>query len=112
MYDNNRFDEALQSCDAAFDADACRVDNLLLLSAIHFELKSYEASAFYCQQCIEVNPNSAEAYSNLGNAMIELGDTQGAIQNYLKVSLSFCLFLLILLLISSTSYLLYCRRQS
>lgn len=85
LYDNNRFDEALQSCDAAFDADACRVDNLLLLSAIHFQLKSYEASAFYCQQCIEVNPNSAEAYSNLGNAMIELGDTQGAIQNYLKV---------------------------
>ena len=24
-------------------------------------------------------------HSNLGNAMIELGDTQGAIQNYLKV---------------------------
>lgn len=39
------------------------------------------------QQCIRIDPNFAEAYSNLGNALKELGDVVGAIQFYLKVNL-------------------------
>ena len=37
------------------------------------------------QQCIRIDPNFAEAYSNLGNALKELGDVVGAVQFYLKV---------------------------
>ena len=37
------------------------------------------------QQCIRIDPNFAEAYSNLGNALKELGDVAGAVQFYLKV---------------------------
>ncbi|CAN0270586.1 unnamed protein product, partial [Discosporangium mesarthrocarpum] len=36
------------------------------------------------QQCIRIDPTFAEAYSNLGNALKELGDINGAIQFYLK----------------------------
>lgn len=40
---------------------------------------------FVPQQCIRIDPNFAEAYSNLGNALKELGDVAGAVQFYLKV---------------------------
>lgn len=48
--------------------------------------------AWTAQQCIRVDPNFAEAYSNLANALKELGDVMGAIQFYLKV----CVFLFVL----------------
>lgn len=54
------------------------------MGAIHFQLRNYSESVFYNQQCIRVDPNFAEAYSNLGNALKELGDLKGATQFYSK----------------------------
>jgi len=51
---------------------------------VHFQLRNLSESIFYNQQCIRVDPNFAEAYSNLGNALKELGDIDGAVQFYLK----------------------------
>lgn len=84
LYNGGHYNEALTCCEMAYDADAFRTDNLLLLGAIHFQLRNFSESIFYNQQCIRVDPNFAEGYSNLGNALKELGDVQTCIQFYLK----------------------------
>jgi protein O-GlcNAc transferase len=48
-------------------------------------LRNFSESIFYNQQCIRVDPSFAESYSNLGNALKELGDIAAAAQFYLKV---------------------------
>ncbi|GMH53117.1 hypothetical protein TrLO_g6632 [Triparma laevis f. longispina] len=84
LYAKGDYKDALSMCEAVYVADAYRVDNLLLLGALHFQLRNLSESIFYNQQCIRVDPNFAEAYSNLGNSLKELGDINGAIQFYLK----------------------------
>jgi tetratricopeptide (TPR) repeat protein len=85
LYNQGQYQHALELCEACYELDACRTDNLLLLGAIHFQLRNYSESVFYNQQCIRVDGNFAEAYSNLGNALKELGDLNAAIQFYMKV---------------------------
>ena len=85
FYNSGQYHAALEICERAYEIDAYRTDNLLLLGAIHFQLRNFSECVFYNQQCIRVDPSFAEAYSNLGNALKELGDTQAAIQFYLKV---------------------------
>ena len=89
LYNSGSYSEALTYCEKVYQADAYRTDNLLLLGAVHFQLRNFSESIFYNQQCIRVDPNFAEAYSNLGNALKELGDLKGATQFYLKVSTSY-----------------------
>jgi protein O-GlcNAc transferase len=36
------------------------------------------------QQCIRVDPTFAEAYSNLGNALKELGNLKEAVEYYIR----------------------------
>lgn len=83
-YSVGSYKEALECCELAYEADAYRTDNLLLLGAIHFQLRNFSESIFYNQQCIRVDPNFAEGYSNLGNALKELGDVGASVQFYLK----------------------------
>lgn len=85
LYNSGNYSDALAVCERIYDFDAHRTDNLLLMGAIHFQLRNYSESVFYNQQCIRVDPNFAEAFSNLGNALKELGDLKGATQFYLKV---------------------------
>lgn len=84
LYNAGNYSEALAVCEKIYDFDAHRTENLLLMGAIHFQLRNYSESVFYNQQCIRVDPNFAEAFSNLGNALKELGDLKGATQFYLK----------------------------
>ena len=86
-YNKGHYLEALGHCEALYELDAFRTDNLLLLGAIHFQLRNFSESIFYNQQCIRVDPSFAESYSNLGNALKELGDVSAAAQFYLKVSI-------------------------
>lgn len=89
LYNVGRYKEALEFCDQAYEADAFRTDNLLLTGAIHFQLRNYSESIFFNQQCIRVDPNFAEGYSNLGNALKELGDLKAAVQFYLKACIDY-----------------------
>jgi protein O-GlcNAc transferase len=75
---------SLETCEGVYESVACRSDNLLLLSAIHFQLKNFPEAIFFSQQAIRIDPNCAEAYSNMGNAVKELGDLDAAIQFYLQ----------------------------
>jgi protein O-GlcNAc transferase len=86
QYNAGRYKDALTTCETVYQIDAYRTDNLLLLGASHFQLRNFSECIFYNQQCIRINPGFAEAYSNLGNALKELGDINAAIQFYLKVS--------------------------
>lgn len=84
-YNKGHYLDALGHCEVLYELDAFRTDNLLLLGAIHFQLRNFSESIFYNQQCIRVDPGFAESYSNLGNALKELGDVAAAAQFYLKV---------------------------
>lgn len=84
QYNLGFYHEALGVCEQLYAADATRTDNLLLLGALHFQLANFSESMFYNQQCIRVDPQCAEAYGNLGNALKEIGDLVGAVQFYLK----------------------------
>ncbi|CAM9874832.1 unnamed protein product, partial [Ectocarpus fasciculatus] len=83
-YNLGRYKDAQALCESVYRQGACRTDNLLLLGAVHFQLRNFSECILYNQQCIRIDPNFAEAYSNLGNALKELGDVGGAIQFYLK----------------------------
>lgn len=84
QYNAGRYKEAQATCEQVYRTDAYRTGNLLLLGAVHFQLRNFSECIFYNQQCIRVDPNFAEAYGNLGNALKELGDVAGAVQFYLK----------------------------
>ena len=84
LYSGGHYTEALDVSQRIYELDAFRTDNLLLLGAIHFQLRNFSESIFYNQQCVRVDPNFAEGYSNLGNALKELGDVKAAVQFYLK----------------------------
>ena len=88
-YSTGQYTDALEICDIIYDNEAYRTENLLLMGAIHFQLRNFSESIFYTQQCIKVDPNLAEAYSNLGNSLKELGDIKAAVQFYLKVLIVF-----------------------
>jgi protein O-GlcNAc transferase len=54
------YKEALSCADKIYDADTHRTDNLLMLGALHFQLRNFSESIFYNQQCIRVDPTFAE----------------------------------------------------
>jgi tetratricopeptide (TPR) repeat protein len=85
LYNTGKFKQALKFCDLSYEVDPYRTDVLLLLTAIHFQLGNYEESAFFARQSLDVDSNFAEGHSNLGNALKELGDYDGAIKHYIKV---------------------------
>ena len=78
QYNAGYYSEAMRLCEQLYESDAYRTDNLLLLGALHFQMGNFSESIFYNQQCIRVDPNFAEAYGNLGNALKEIGDIMGA----------------------------------
>ena len=86
-YNSGQYADALELCDLIYENEAYRTENLLLLGALHFQLRNFSESIFFNQQCIKCDPNLAEAYSNLGNSLKELGDMKAAVQFYLKVLL-------------------------
>ena len=83
-YNGGRYIDALKLCEQLYTLDAFRTENLLLIGAVHFQLRNFSESIFYNQQCIRVDPSFAESYSNLGNSLKELGDLTSAIEFYNK----------------------------
>lgn len=96
LYNSGSYTDALSACEKVYENDAHRTENLLLLGALHFQLRNFSESIFYNQQCIRVDSNFAEAYSNLGNALKELGDLKGATKFYLKVIVLISMFCMVL----------------
>lgn len=84
LYEEGKFRGALQVVEEIYRLDAARPDNLLLLGAVHFQLRNFADSVFFNQQCIQLEPSMAEAYNNLGIALREVGDGTGSAQFLLR----------------------------
>eukprot|EP01025_Chloroclados_australasicus_P009187 TRINITY_DN13536_c0_g2_i1.p1 TRINITY_DN13536_c0_g2~~TRINITY_DN13536_c0_g2_i1.p1 ORF type:complete len:949 (-),score=123.37 TRINITY_DN13536_c0_g2_i1:1866-4712(-) len=76
------YQEALQVCEAVFQVNPNRTDVLLLLGAIHYQLKQYEQCVAYNDKCILQQPMMAEAHANLANALQQMGNLDMAIIYY------------------------------
>ncbi len=59
-----------------------RVDVLLLMGAIHYQLRAYERCVAFNDRCILLEPGLAEAHANLANALQQLGNMDMAIVYY------------------------------
>lgn len=59
-----------------------RADVLLLMGAIHYQLKNYEQCIAFNDRCILTDPSMAEAHANLANALQQLGNMDMAIVYY------------------------------
>ncbi|KAJ1456447.1 hypothetical protein M885DRAFT_173801 [Pelagophyceae sp. CCMP2097] len=84
LYGAGRYQDAISVADEVYAQDACREHNLLLLGAAHFQLRQLPESCFFSQQALRIDPQNAEAFSNLGNALKELGDVRGSVAFFLK----------------------------
>lgn len=66
----------------AYIASPFRSDTLLLLGAVHYQLKQYDACIAYNDRAILLDPTMAEAHVNLGNALQQVGSLDMAIVYY------------------------------
>ncbi|KAI1713615.1 glycosyl transferase family 41 domain-containing protein [Ditylenchus destructor] len=87
-YQAGNYANAEKHCMTLLQHDQRNVSILLLLSSIHFQQKNLDKSMQFSSMAIQVNPECAEAYSNLGNAYKERGQLADALEKYkLAVSL-------------------------
>lgn len=63
-------------------AAPARVDVLLLLGAVHYQLRHYEQCVAFNDRAILLDPGLAEAHANLANALQQLGNMDMAIVYY------------------------------
>ncbi|EGT53159.1 CBN-OGT-1 protein [Caenorhabditis brenneri] len=82
QFQAGNYAEAEKYCNLVFQTDQQNLPTLLLLSAINFQTKNLEKSMHYSLMAIKVNPNCAEAYSNLGNYYKEKGHLAEALEHY------------------------------
>ena len=85
-YQKGDYRRALKLSNVIYMNDACHVDNLLLLGAIHLQLQNIEVSVFYCQQCMTVDSTCAEALNILGLCSLQQGDVNGALVFFSKAT--------------------------
>ena len=83
-YHAGNYRSSREICEGLYLKDASNVDSLILLGAVHFQLKNLSESMFYSQQCIRINPTSCEAHSIMGNCLKELGDIESAVGFFVK----------------------------
>jgi protein O-GlcNAc transferase len=69
-------------CKQVYQYDKTSPAVLLLLSSIYFQKKMMDESAYFSQEAIRINPQLAEAYSNLGNVFKEQGQITQALEYY------------------------------
>ena len=86
LYAQGSYQSAAELCDAVLqehkEPSAPRVEALLLLGACAHQRGDWTASIEYNKAALSINPQFAEAYSNLGNAVRQLGQPELAIQLY------------------------------
>merc|ERR1712203_899092 len=83
-YQAGDYENAEKHCMQLWRQDQTNTGVLLLLSSIHFQCRKYDKSAHFSTLAIKQNPGLAEAYSNLGAALVAAGDMEGAVQAYVS----------------------------
>eukprot|EP00213_Chloropicon_mariensis_P007060 CAMPEP_0197476648 /NCGR_PEP_ID=MMETSP1309-20131121/9243_1 /TAXON_ID=464262 /ORGANISM="Genus nov. species nov., Strain RCC998" /LENGTH=1051 /DNA_ID=CAMNT_0043017065 /DNA_START=357 /DNA_END=3509 /DNA_ORIENTATION=- len=82
FYKSGDFTNALAYCNTAHVTQPQRTDVLLLLSAVHYQLKNYDQCVVHARQAIALKPDLAEAHSNLANALQKSGNLDLAAVHY------------------------------
>lgn len=81
-YSTGDYATALGLCQPVYQALSGRADVLLLLGAIHYQLRNYEQCIAFNDRCILLDPSMAEAHANLANALQQLGNMDMAVVYY------------------------------
>ncbi|XP_052182661.1 probable UDP-N-acetylglucosamine--peptide N-acetylglucosaminyltransferase SEC isoform X2 [Diospyros lotus] len=83
MYKAGNYKQALEHCNAVYESNPLRTDNLLLLGAIYYQLRDFEMCIAKNEEALRIEPHFAECYGNMANAWKEKGDIDLAIRYYL-----------------------------
>ncbi|KAK4585603.1 hypothetical protein RGQ29_023025 [Quercus rubra] len=83
MYKAGNFKQALEHCNAVYERNPQRTDNLLLLGAIHYQLHDFDMCIAKNEEALQIDPRFAECYGNMANAWKEKGNIDFAIRYYL-----------------------------
>jgi Flp pilus assembly protein TadD/ADP-heptose:LPS heptosyltransferase len=84
LHKAGHLEQAEALCKKILKKQAKNFDALHMLGVIHYQRKWYESSTEYLQQAVDLCPNNAEAYSNLGNTLFSRGDRDEALRCYKK----------------------------
>ncbi|KAJ4845650.1 hypothetical protein Tsubulata_036225 [Turnera subulata] len=83
QYRAGNYKQALGHCTAVYERDPRRTDNLLLMGAIHYQLRNYDLCIAKNEEALRIDPHFTECYGNLANAWKEKGNIDAAIRYYL-----------------------------
>ena len=81
LYDKGKLPEAEELYRKILKVSPDQFEALHYLGAIHLRQKKYQDSVRFITRAVEKNKRSAEAYSNLGLALLELGQAAQAIDS-------------------------------
>ncbi|OEL18475.1 putative UDP-N-acetylglucosamine--peptide N-acetylglucosaminyltransferase SEC [Dichanthelium oligosanthes] len=82
-YRSGKYREALEHGNVVYEKNPRRTDNLLLLGAIHYQIRNYDMCIAKNEEALAIDPHFAECYGNMANAWKEKGDIDLAIRYYL-----------------------------
>ncbi|GJM85031.1 hypothetical protein PR202_ga00759 [Eleusine coracana subsp. coracana] len=82
-YRSGKYREALEHGNIVYEKNPRRTDNLLLLGAIYYQLRSYDMCIAKNEEALAIDPHFAECYGNMANAWKEKGDIDLATRYYL-----------------------------
>ncbi|XP_024982517.1 probable UDP-N-acetylglucosamine--peptide N-acetylglucosaminyltransferase SEC [Cynara cardunculus var. scolymus] len=82
-YKTGDFRQALDHSKAVYDRNPMRLDNLLLLGAIYYQLHDFDMCIAKNEEALCIDRNFAECYGNMANAWKEKGNIDVAIRYYL-----------------------------
>ncbi|KAJ7549349.1 hypothetical protein O6H91_07G049600 [Diphasiastrum complanatum] len=81
-YKGGNFKQALKHCTLAHERNPRRTDVLLLLGAVHYQLRDFDMCIAKNEEAIQIDPQFAESYGNMANAF-KKGNIDLAIHYYL-----------------------------
>jgi protein O-GlcNAc transferase len=92
-YKSGNYKQALQHCSLVHERNPQRTDALLLLGAIYYQLHDFDMCIVKNEEAIRIEPQFAECYGNMANALKEKGNIDLAIQYYtvaIELKPNFC----------------------
>ncbi|RLN24384.1 putative UDP-N-acetylglucosamine--peptide N-acetylglucosaminyltransferase SEC isoform X3 [Panicum miliaceum] len=81
-YNAGDYRAALQQSNAVYMENPRRLENLLLLGAVYYQLWGFDMCIVKNEEAVAIQPNFPECFNNMANAWREKGDIDRAIQYY------------------------------
>ncbi|TKW18460.1 hypothetical protein SEVIR_5G432200v4 [Setaria viridis] len=81
-YNAGDYRAALEQSNAVYRENPRRLENLLLLGAVYYQLREFDMCIAKNEEAVAIQPNFPECFNNMANAWREKGDMDRAIQYY------------------------------